>query len=126
MPVDDQGQRSCSKGTSSAYGPGQELRNRGQRDLATETDARLTRNVSHDASVVISQQNQVKFQIFCRCFVFAGEVLVILETRILDAQFTSRILDGLTRWRGSVEPRKGIGCGERERRSGQRRSEKQS
>ena len=40
-----------------------------QRDLATETNARFTRNASHAPAVVISQQDQVKFQIFCkRCF----------------------------------------------------------
>ena len=96
MPVDNQGQRSCSKGTSPAYGSGQEFRNRGQRDLATETDAHLARNGSHVASVVISQQDRVKFQIFCRWFSFGGEVLVCWRQGFLDAKTTSRILDGET------------------------------
>jgi len=73
--------------------------NRGQRDLATETDAHLTRNVSHVASVVISQQDRVKFQIFCQWFSFGGEVLVCWRRGFLDAKTTSRILEGLTRSR---------------------------
>jgi len=52
VPVDDQGQRPFAKGASSEHGTGQELRCRGQRYLAIETNARLTRNVGHVASVV--------------------------------------------------------------------------
>ena len=108
MPVDDQGQRSFAKDASSANGPGQEFRNSGQRDLATETDAHLTRNVSRVASVIISQRDRVKFQIFCRWFSFGGEVLRILETWILDAQNHVANCGRLDPWQGLVEPRKGI------------------
>ncbi len=59
MPVGDQGQRPFAKGASSAYGTGPELRNSGQRDLAIETGARLTRIVGYDKSVVIFQQDQL-------------------------------------------------------------------
>ena len=65
MPVDNQGQRSCFKGTSPAYGPGQEFHNRGQRDLGIEADARITRNVSYDPPVVISPQDQREVPHFC-------------------------------------------------------------
>jgi hypothetical protein len=61
-------------------------------DLAIETDAHLTRNVSHVASVVISQQDRVKFQIFCRWFSFGGEVFVCWRQGFLDVKTTSRIL----------------------------------
>jgi hypothetical protein len=65
VPVDNQGQRSCFKGTSPAYGPGQEFHNRGQRDLGIEADARITRNVSYDPPVVISPQDQREVPDFC-------------------------------------------------------------
>ncbi len=55
----NQGQRSRSKGTSSAYGPRQEFGNRGQRNPATETDAHFTRNVGHVASVVIGRPRRL-------------------------------------------------------------------
>jgi hypothetical protein len=58
VPVDDQGQRSFAKGTSSADATGQEFRNSGQRNPATATGARLTRIAGYDKSVVTFQQDR--------------------------------------------------------------------
>jgi len=38
----------------------------------------------------------------------SGEVLVSWRREFLDVKTTSRILEGLLAWRGSVEPRKGL------------------
>jgi hypothetical protein len=85
VPVDDQGQRSFAKGASSAYGTGQQLRSSGQRDLAIETDAHFTRNVSYDPPVVIiSARSALKLEVLCRRFSLVRDFLVFDDLPLIE------------------------------------------